>query len=730
MAKTVRKESSGSRKLSKPIVAFTSGCRCPSLILDNGDRVTFVNNAFSELIGIPEERLLGIHITDIFSVNASEWESIKRSGVGTITTLTKKTRLRLINDYEDGTNILILDYQSPLSSFHGEDGSPLLVEGIIKEIPSDIAKRPLESKKAEGFSSVVYNTPVPICVIQEGRIVYANEAMISKFGNAESDVIGRSFFDFIHSEDVGAVKERYSIRISGGDADSNYSVRMQGKDGTFHARIRAELIDWYEEPAVVVIAEDVSIYVRTERILRESESQKREILNSFPTPIILKDKDGLIVWANKSARETFGIEEKDKSLNDLLDPDVSYDLQEVCIEADSNNPSKIKYLRMRNGRVYESDGFSIQGDESLGRTVLVFRDISEELKANLDAKGAKDRLAIASAAIGFSTFTYNYGDDFFTVESMPDEMIAADEKGRVPLLTFEKIVHPDDFDDILSIIENDHTGEGLIERTFRARFLREDYKWYRLLAKKIVDGDETYITGAVFNNDEIIRSREALRQANKKLTFLSAIVGHDIINRVTVALGYTELLRDRCPPELSEEKGMITHLNTSLQNIKEQVDFIRYYQEMGTNAPCWIRISEELKALRQDRMFENLEIIDESNGIELYADPLFSKVLYNLADNSLRHGGDLCKIRVYSPEYGTLVVEDDGKGIPSDMKERIFDKDVGNNTGLGLFLVREILSITDISIEETGEPGKGARFVMHVPYNCFRVASYEEKPPL
>ena len=49
------------------------------------------------------------------------------------------------------------------------------------------------------------------------------------------------------------------------------------------------------------------------------------------------------------------------------------------------------------------------------------------------------------------------------------------------------------------------------------------------------------------------------------------------------------------------------------------------------------------------------------------------------------------------------------------MKERIFLKGVGKNTGYGLFLAREILGITEISIRETGTSGKGARFEILVP---------------
>jgi signal transduction histidine kinase len=64
--------------------------------------------------------------------------------------------------------------------------------------------------------------------------------------------------------------------------------------------------------------------------------------------------------------------------------------------------------------------------------------------------------------------------------------------------------------------------------------------------------------------------------------------------------------------------------------------------------------------------------------------------------------------------------EDDGTGIPDEEKERIFERGYGKNTGLGLFLAREVLGITGIGIREDGVPGKGARFVITVPEGAYR----------
>jgi signal transduction histidine kinase len=63
---------------------------------------------------------------------------------------------------------------------------------------------------------------------------------------------------------------------------------------------------------------------------------------------------------------------------------------------------------------------------------------------------------------------------------------------------------------------------------------------------------------------------------------------------------------------------------------------------------------------------------------------------------------------------------DNGVGIPAKHKERIFERGFGKNTGLGMFLAREILSLTGITITETGDPGSGARFEMVVPKGMWR----------
>jgi signal transduction histidine kinase len=120
----------------------------------------------------------------------------------------------------------------------------------------------------------------------------------------------------------------------------------------------------------------------------------------------------------------------------------------------------------------------------------------------------------------------------------------------------------------------------------------------------------------------------------------------------------------------------------------------------------------------------NITLDTGDGGLEIFADPLVEKVFYNLFDNALKYGGEkMTTIRISHHEDGdrmVIFIEDDGEGISHEDKTQLFTRGFGKHLGLGLFLSREILAITDIAITENGEPGKGARFEMVVPPGSWR----------
>jgi signal transduction histidine kinase len=111
------------------------------------------------------------------------------------------------------------------------------------------------------------------------------------------------------------------------------------------------------------------------------------------------------------------------------------------------------------------------------------------------------------------------------------------------------------------------------------------------------------------------------------------------------------------------------------------------------------------------------------SNVEIFADPLIVKVFFNLMENSLRHGERVTQVSFTSGksvEGLVITYRDNGAGISAEDKKKLFQRGFGKHTGLGLFLSREILAITGITITENGEPGKGVQFEMTVPYGAFR----------
>lgn len=228
--------------------------------------------------------------------------------------------------------------------------------------------------------------------------------------------------------------------------------------------------------------------------------------------------------------------------------------------------------------------------------------------------------------------------------------------------------------------------------------------------------------------EEHIRSERGAVQsawmANEKLTLLSKITSHDVLNQVTVIRGFTDLTRDSLPVGAPAIRYLDRIAEASI-SIEDQLGFTREYLIGGSeSAPAWFNVSELVRRVTLKMPLGAVKVEDECGDLEIFTDPLFHRIVYNLVDNSLSHGEKVTRIRFLfrsEGEEGVLTYEDDGIGIPYEEKEHIFMKGFGKHKGLGLFLTRGILAISNISIRENGIPGQGARFELRIPKGFFRI---------
>jgi signal transduction histidine kinase len=238
------------------------------------------------------------------------------------------------------------------------------------------------------------------------------------------------------------------------------------------------------------------------------------------------------------------------------------------------------------------------------------------------------------------------------------------------------------------------------------------------------EGEILGVEGVIHDITEQRRAEEALKVALKKLNMLSSITRHDILNQIMGLRTYLEISRQDLRGTPFEQ--MIEREDQAAEAIQRQIEFTRYYQDIGVNAPRWQDAGTIIDEAAGQLDLRAVDIRNAVTGVEIFADPLIVKVFFNLMENSLRHGERVTQMDFSCRETGAgliIVYADNGVGISAEDKTLLFRKGFGKHSGLGLFLSREILAITGITIAENGEPGKGARFEITVPAGAFRFSS-------
>jgi signal transduction histidine kinase len=178
---------------------------------------------------------------------------------------------------------------------------------------------------------------------------------------------------------------------------------------------------------------------------------------------------------------------------------------------------------------------------------------------------------------------------------------------------------------------------------------------------------------------------------------------------------------------MTSDTALLDHLErleVSIRTIGKLVQFTRDFKDLGINPPQWFAIRDIIKGIPDIVDPAGISFRFDVGRWEIYADPQITRVFTNIAENTRLHGKRATELFVACAQNGqdlSLIIEDNGSGIPEEMKKEIFEPGMVRNRGFGLFLAREILSITGLTIEENGKEGTGARFEIRIPLGSYRM---------
>ncbi len=563
---------------------------------------------------------------------------------------------------------------------------------------------------------------------RESNTTYVNPRMEEILGYAPGEMVGRHLFTFM--DDRGREKAaRYLERRQQG-VQEQHEFEFLHKDGRLVAT-RLETSPILDESgrylgALAVIA-DISEEKRAEMARRKSEERYRNLAEASQDLIYIIDRDDNVVYLNTRALELLGrgTEEVVGRPRALLfpasvDEGMKRNLATVFSDA---RLVRVENLIPLGDRDTWQDTTLIPLKDAKGTVTCVMgisRDIterkriedalreSEEKYRNLVERAHDGIIVIQDGVMKFCNrrTAEMWGGDIQEIVGRP----------------YQDFVDPAEFPRLRENYERRMAGKEVPGR-YDTRLMRKDGTSFPVdlngggiiyqgrLADLIVFRDIT----------ERKMAEEALRNVNRKLNLLSSVTRHDMLNQLMAIVGYHELARS-CD-NLAEVKQLVDLAGRAAVTMRRQIEFTRQYQDIGVHSPVWQDLKDVIARACSGAVNGKLKVLMEMDPVRIYADPLLERVFSNLIENAINHGEKVTSIRFLTQITGsglTILCEDDGIGIPAREKERIFSPGYGRKTGYGLFLVREILSITGATIREIGQEGKGALFEIAVPKDAYQ----------
>ncbi|MDD1665654.1 MAG: PAS domain S-box protein [Methanomicrobiales archaeon] len=608
------------------------------------------------------------------------------------------------------------------------------------------------------YRNVVEDQTELICrFLPDGTHIFVNDAYCRYFSMGRDEIIGRRFTPRIPADDRQRIKAHLaSLSRESPVATIRHRITMPSGEVRWQSWSDRAIFNEEEEiREFQSVGRDVTDVVKAEEALRESEQQLHAVIQGSPIPQFVIDRYHRVVHWNRALEQHTGIPANEvigttgqwrafygserPCLSDLLVDGKIGDLSRwyrgkfapsrfvdgACEVKDffPNLGEHGKWLFFTAVAIRDSSGGIIGALETL-------EDITEQVKAEEDL--AQRAAEIEEAHAQLEAIFQAFPDVYIRFDC---DGTILDLRTRDPasiFLAYDRLLSRR-VRDLLSPVQGTLVEETIqevhesgqiqiiefIQEMGGSRFVYEG-RFIPLLGSQVI---------GIFRDITHRKKGEmALQKANEKLQLLSDITRHDILNALTALSAYQDLAM-----EYSSDPLIHTYLEKQrglTQLIQGLIEFTRFYQKLGVAAPSWQGIDEILARIIPKLDTGGIPVLFDLQGVEVYADPLLERAFSNLIENAVRHGERVTCIQFgydENPSGLTVTCEDDGEGIPLSDKEQVFEKGFGRHSGLGLFLVREILSITGLSIRETGEFGRGARFEIHIPQGNYRIPGAPER---
>ena len=693
-------------------------------ILDDAGFCIDVNRKWIENLGYDRKEVRGRYFGDFISPDSQKLFSDEFSGIqkeGEVNDLRFKLQKK---------NVDVISVSVDGRAEKNPDGS---VKNILCTL-RDISKEDMLEWEYERAKKSYLHSYDPMGWLNiDGSIRDANIAATKLLGYSNEELKTMDMWDFY----TDIPRAGWKIFLKGLRLKKSIvlDVLLKNSDGLgFPVKINASVLKIKDDELILLHGQETSRIIAQQEVLNRELFRYEKFFSNFQGIVYMSSANGRGIFVKGLTEKITGYREED-----FLNGEINW-MKLI-------HPDDFKIIKNSSHEIQNFEGFnkvvdyriitksgdirwvrdSVQNYISEDSVPLVsgfIMDITDQKRAEDELKRKEDRYRTLSNASDQVVAVLDDDNNILFINNCFSDYLEKSPEELEGCRLSESDI-PGSSGELQEMYEMCVSSGKVLETNFSVNIKGDERVFHlRFTPQKEYGGTCTYL---LTGNDitESIRIEKAVLKANQKLKLLSEITRHDTLNCITALEIYEDMLSEELEDELYKGKlELITLLTRQIENIAV---FTRDYQEMGENAPRWDRIDRIVKKLEPDVNFSSINIVKPEEKIEIFSDGMIEKVFYTLFDNAVRHGGDdIDTVAIsFSDEKGVGIirVEDNGRGVISENKKEIFLRGFGENTGLGLFLAKEILSITDIEIEEVGEYGVGACFEIKIPPASWRFVS-------
>ncbi len=493
-----------------------------------------------------------------------------------------------------------------------------------------------------------------------------------------------------------------------------------------------------------VIGREAKTYseVTAGRKARQEIKELQNIINAAEDEIYVLDGATLkINFANRKAVQN--LRHSTDELKELSMNDIMMDVMPLGFMSgwDRNKTRKTFYTRMKrkDGTVYPAEAV-FQSVKTDGKTAIlgIIHDITEK-------ESAKQQAMILNKAIDASASSVIITDKDFRIFYVNKAYCTLSGKSLTESVgsdIHDSIINNSKTDDFRQALQNCSKGQSWVGEYNR---LGKDGETHIVLGSvSPVMDEKSELQNIVIVEEDIterIRIKSQLMHAQKMETVgeLTSGIAHDFTNMLTAIGGFASIMKRKMDTEsnlfmyvdriidLTIRAKSLTQNLLNFSRKQMQADRVLNVNELVNT------VSGFLSMVIGNKLEIHKELSPEE--INIVGDPVqLEQVIINLATNArdaVSKEGILTistdRLMISSKEagggfkeYAVIKVRDNGSGIEEKKLKKIFEpfyttKDEGKGTGLGLYIVSDIIARHNGLIECQSELGVGTEFIIKLP---------------